>query len=63
MGEHDQGHDPSASQAALRGQEIQDDAGNESQVYISPSRQDTESGLRGLRSSTDMVNEQDARTY
>ena len=62
MSEHNQGHDPAASQTTLQGQEVQDDADNENRLYISPSRQDTESGLRGLRSSTDVVNEQDART-
>jgi hypothetical protein len=62
MSEHNQGHDPAASQTALQGQEVQDDADNENRLYISPSRQDTESGLRGLHSSTDVVNEQDART-
>jgi hypothetical protein len=58
MSEHNQGHDPAASQTALQGQEVQDDADNGNQLYTSPSRQDTESGLRGLRSSTDVVNEQ-----
>jgi hypothetical protein len=57
MSEHNQGRDPAASQTALQGQEVQDDADNENRSYISPSRQDTESGLRGLRSSTDVVNE------
>jgi hypothetical protein len=63
MSEHNQGHDPAVSQTAFQGQEIQDDAGIENRLHISPSRQDTESGLRGLRSSTDVVNEKDARTY
>jgi hypothetical protein len=58
MSEHNQGHDSAASQTAVQGQEVQYDADDENRLYISPSRQDTESGLRGPRSSTDVVNEQ-----
>lgn len=41
------GYDPSALQTVLQGQEIQEDAGNENRLFIRPSRQDTETGLRG----------------
>jgi len=57
MSEYNRGHDPATSQTALQGQ-VQDDEDNENRLYVSPGRQDTEFGLRGLRSSTDVVSPQ-----
>lgn len=47
MSKQNPGYDPSALQTVLQGQKIQDEAGNENRLFIRPSRQDTESGLRG----------------
>lgn len=49
MSKENPGYDPSALQTAvLQGQEIQDEAGNnENRLFIRPSRQDTETELRG----------------
>lgn len=58
MSKENQGYDPSTLQTALlRGQEIQDKAGNnENGLFIRPSRQDTETGLLANFHLTIIVN-------
>ncbi|MCJ1383547.1 hypothetical protein MMC17_006661 [Xylographa soralifera] len=46
VSEHNQSHASSASQTKLQGQEGPDDADGDGQLYVGPSRQDTESGFR-----------------
>ncbi|MCJ1281018.1 hypothetical protein MMC26_000336 [Xylographa opegraphella] len=52
VSQHSQGHDLPASQTTLHGQEVVDDSDSDNRLYLSPSRQDTESGLRGWHSPT-----------
>ena len=52
-----QGHDSTVSQIALQGQQVADDGDDENQAFVPPTRQDTESGLRGQSFSAARVSE------